>query len=1026
MADGGRQEVVLERFVRGWAPRNRPPEHLYPRDLLDGQVVDAMGVRVTEGGQLRWERNQLMIASPSAENVQDTKTLLEYRTESHDQLLAFVNYDNAGTPEGRLYKLETDWSNLPTPTRWAYGFELFGAQSWGAITEVAAAIALLPWWGVADAVQAKDILLITIYGAAGVSPVRWNGTNLAIIGLTPPAAAPGAAEAAKTGNAFPLGTYSYFFTYDDGEMESMPSPIADCQVVTADQNVALTGLTDAGSGTPDKKIYRAYTPETAAGTRAGMETGFWGLTRYVGERRVEGAPRGASFQYVATIAHGTTTYDDGLDAYALGDEIWFDRAKPPLGTLVEWHKERAFMSGAVKGSPSYTGYDTGYWGNVLFWSQLDEPYYWPGENMVVVGDDTEITGIMPWKDHLLIFKENSVWHLTGYDESDFVLEQLAAHVGSVAENSQAAGPPGVLWAAPEGYYFYEGGQTVRRVLEKGPLSPWGQAASTTIIPTIAWHNNRFYMMQEEHLLEWEPRQDRWSYRPADWLDADGYPLGLRAWDFGEAHSHLLTRMAWVGDGAQEIIVLDPAGNIEGAGDFGTTYSDLYAPLEVTLPPIEAPPGMEIVPLEVRVHGSWADEIAVGGYVAEGEEEDVVLGSKEEVSQLTYYVGDRIVGTRFVAPADGHILTVKAYMLRPEAGGSVATRVAIYKYSDLSKLGDSDEVNVSAATPTWTTYTLSAEVEVQKGVEYLLCAWSDKSGDDTTSGRICGRASWSGRCQMDSATFPTWPDPIVPDDNAGAVFSIYAAYTTGGAGVGLPGAVFGSQEAFGVSWRSIGNQIAGSKFTAPLSGELTEMHAFLNCTAGADYAKAAVYKASDLSLLGYTSAGQHATGAAHFIRLTFVDAPQVVAGTEYILVVWGGALNGTLWVGYVAGDANQGVLKGLTFDYDPGGFPDPLTTDSTPADKYSVCAGMAPFVKLFLNVDADYSETAGENAWEATPDAPQYGEVIGVPSGYTYDTSARTNARRIWYPQLKSDCAADFLLDRLALVYGIRASRGEMA
>jgi len=83
------------------------------------------------------------------------------------------------------------------------------------------------------------------------------------------------------------------------------------------------------------------------------------------------------------------------------------------------------------------------------------------------------------------------------------------------------------------------------------------------------------------------------------------------------------------------------------------------------------------------------------------------------------------------------------------------------------------------------------------------------------------------------------------------------------------------------------------------------------------------------------------------------------------------------------------------------------------------------VKLFLNTDAGYSEVAGDNAWEDTPEAPQYGEVIGVPGGYEYDSSARTNAGRIWYPQLKSDCAPEFLLDRLALVYGIRASRGEM-
>lgn len=587
------RRVIWTGFTGGWNPRNQPAEgYVWPRDLPEGQVLDSMGLEFSPGGILRWKRAQFKIHPPHSDILDNrmgvVKSLLEYRTDSDNQMLAWVRYkQNPTTWTSRLYVLETDWDALTTTSgvEWTYGHELFKTAVWA----YEATSVSMREWGISDAAQLDDVLVICQYnGTTHDPPMRWDGTDLVAIGIAAPAAAPTASPDAAHPADLAAGTYSYYFTYTDGEFESMPSPIVD--VVLADnESVDVAGLTDHASNY-SKKLYRAYTSDTSPGAR------------------------GANFFYVDTIADATTTYDDDTPQTDVGEAIAYDHALPPRGTIIEAHKDRLFMAGLSDGSSSYDGWNTGAWGNVLWWCEIQDPYSWPGDNQLEVGDDTRITNVLSWRDLLFITKESSSYVLEGAGESGYVLRQLSASVGCIAQNAAAAGPEGIVFAGNGAYWFWNGSQ-LRELFPFAPESAWGQWSSATVVRTVCYHDGRFYIMQNDYLLIWDPVRDVWTYQSVSLEDAAGYQTGLLAYNFSSKQTHILMRMQWAdltwpaaSAGAsyhQYITVFHPTYPFANADSDGTNGpAEYHAHIAVTLPPLIAPPGMTIQPLRVWVHGSW--------------------------------------------------------------------------------------------------------------------------------------------------------------------------------------------------------------------------------------------------------------------------------------------------------------------------------------------------------------------------------------------------------------------------------------
>ncbi len=418
----------------------------------------------------------------------------------------------------------------------------------------------------------------------------------------------------------PAGTYSYYTTFASDEFESMSSNITDIVVSSADSNITLGGILTGPTGTTSRKLYRAYTDAVAQGSR------------------------GTSFQFLAEISDNTTTTytDDALQA-SLANPLIFDHAIPPRGDILAWHNNRVFMANCASSSQSYEDYDTTNLRNVVFFSELNEPYYWPSVNYFRVGDETDIKALVPWRNFLLIFKENSVWVLFGYESDEFELERVSGEVGCTNREAAAAGPPGVVWQDSDGIMFYNG-SSIRRILEFGYASGGYQPPDSSVdVPTVAYHRGEFWVGTNVIHI-YNPETDHWQQER---LYVSSI-RGIRAFNFGRHQSHILAYSVAGFGGSSFPMVWDTGKQFTYWETAGSAFSDYHAPIEVTLPPLLAQPGTEIVPLEVWIDGPWTD------YATAAYRPKLFINNDADYSETA---GQNAWATTPYAPKDGGVIGV---------------------------------------------------------------------------------------------------------------------------------------------------------------------------------------------------------------------------------------------------------------------------------------------------------------------------------------------------------------------------------
>jgi len=317
----------------------------------------------------------------------------------------------------------------------------------------------------------------------------------------------------------------------------------------------------------------------------------WGATTKEGDYTITDVYR----QY-------TTTFVDNTPEYSLGPGIAFDHALPPMMKHLTFHKDRVWGSGATQGSESYPDTGAGYYGNCVFYSQLDEPFYWPGDNMLIIGNDDEVVGHASFGDYLVVFKTSSVWAARGWSNNEIRVDLVTAQAGCVAHGAYCASPGGVMWQDVDGYYYWDGTR-VTRVLETPADSPWALPDPAVSAPRIAFHDGRFYLLQTSGWLEFEPDRGVWCFHSASYTTK----VGLRAYEHGPHQSHVLGVMKWASAGSLEITALDLGAAFTNGATAGTSYSDYRAPVQITLGPLEAPPGHEIIPVEVFADCAYTDD-----------------------------------------------------------------------------------------------------------------------------------------------------------------------------------------------------------------------------------------------------------------------------------------------------------------------------------------------------------------------------------------------------------------------------------
>jgi hypothetical protein len=324
-----------------------------------------------------------------------------------------------------------------------------------------------------------------------------------------------------------------------------------------------------------------------------------------------------------TVAHGLQLGDEIL-IYGVDDTTF--NGKFRVASIVSTTKFTVANPGSngtsdgglVVGDMEFSGLE-----NVLFYSQVAEPWYWPAENRIEVGSSAPILGLASWHDQLVVLKEDSVWLLTGYGESEFRLTQVPGARGLIGKHF-AVSPYGILWAGHGGWELFDG-QQVREIIrysefsaytyeiqDIGPPVPPQSYLGEIEGPAVTWHSGRFYMMagSNEYCLCWSPETDTWELRhmPVS-------RIGLRSWNYGTYHSHIMTVLQWatpatLAMGQEYLTIVDSeympnnAPNGHYGDSEGTSTSDFFGNVRIELPPIVAEPGEMVNPLDVWVSGQW--------------------------------------------------------------------------------------------------------------------------------------------------------------------------------------------------------------------------------------------------------------------------------------------------------------------------------------------------------------------------------------------------------------------------------------
>jgi len=403
----------------------------------------------------------------------------------------------------------------------------------------------------------------------------------------------------ETSGRLPAGTYGYFYTFANDEFESMPSPLSEQIVVPVDGGkIHLDGILMPEDDTvTTRRIYRAYSPEIGT-MEAGPVWGWWGERKSRRRQVVLG-----SYQYVGEVPVTTsevTTFDDDVPNYLLGEAMPYDYALPPWGKEICFHRDRLWMTRITKTSESYATTHTTEQQNLLYYTPVAAPAYWPEDYVFKVGDGAPIVGLHSWRDYLFIFKTNGTWVLSGYDDADWNLERLDDN-GMCAYHAVASSHAGVMWWSAKGLMFFDGARVQTMVPSFDVALTPPKFSDGEKDNWIAFHRGRYYILSAGNLFWYEVETDTWGAE-------EGGPIngGLRAVNLGENQCHLLCKREWATGGGSEITIVHTGRCWDDYASAGTLASDYHAPVDIRFRPLIAGPEEEIELLEVWVDGNWTD------------------------------------------------------------------------------------------------------------------------------------------------------------------------------------------------------------------------------------------------------------------------------------------------------------------------------------------------------------------------------------------------------------------------------------
>lgn len=229
---------------------------------------------------------------------------------------------------------------------------------------------------------------------------------------------------AATGAAGLLsGTYTWKFTFVGVNGEESDASVASASIVLASQQGTLTAIPPGDARTGSRNVYR----------KGGALT---------------------SYYLVGSVPDNvTTTFSDGqTDLAALTAGII-------LAGDVPGDYPNSRLGGTQVHFPAYH-YDRTFWivdgSNQIIWSKPLNGFAYPSINFLNVGDSKPCKRIISIFGELIIIKTDSIWRLTGTDESSFDLSQTPSSVGTDESWTVAALPDKIIFHNRWGFWVFNG------------------------------------------------------------------------------------------------------------------------------------------------------------------------------------------------------------------------------------------------------------------------------------------------------------------------------------------------------------------------------------------------------------------------------------------------------------------------------------------------------------------------------------------------------------------------------------------